>query len=135
MRDFTVNVFDEYINGTATTWYTSSAHNDLLGSADDLLIQAVPDQVSYTGTAATLTLAVEHSCNGLDWLAVAAAPFPTTPEINGVQITNETGMLGVRTMWMPPLLSFIRFRITLGGGTASACRLKVWVTGRVSRSA
>ena len=131
MRDFTANVFDEYISGTTTTWYTSSGYNDLLGSADWLTVQAVPGQVA--GGTPTLTLAYEHSCNGLDWLPVGLAPFSTMPEISSAALINDVPVFGNRTVFAPPLLSFVRFRISLGG-SATACRLKVWVTGRVSKA-
>lgn len=125
MREFTVQVFDETITGTSTTWYTSATFNDLLGSADELIVHAVADGVS--GTVPTLTVGVDHSCNGIDWINVGW----TASTLTGQTLANDTTYYGFFPTFFPPLLTYARLRVFLGGTTPS-CRLKVFACGRAS---
>lgn len=127
MRDLRILAFDDVITGTAATWYTSADHNGPLGFADALEIHAVTTNVS--GTSPALTCQVEHSANGRHWLNAQASA-----EIGAVAISNDASFLGVVPLLNPPLLTFVRIRISLSG-TSPQCRLKLHVTGRVSRSA
>ena len=124
MRRFTMPVFDNFISGTTSIWYTSSAYNDVLGSADDLLVQAVTEQVSGT---TNVTIQPEHSCNALDWIA-----FPGNLVANAV-VSDGTYLAESAFFNGAVLLTFVRLKITLTG-TTPACRLKVLVCGRATTS-
>lgn len=122
MRAFSKDVFDEIISGTGNTWYTPGSFNDLLGSVDFLGIFAATTNVS--GTTPTLTVQVQHSPDGQNWVSVSG-----TPEISATLIASNTGYYGSDNGISPVLASFVRLQITLGG-TSPQCRLKVSVTGR-----
>lgn len=120
MITFNVHAFDDFISGTATTWYTPSELNDLLGRGDNLTLHAATTAVS--GTGPTLTCQVEHSANGEDW---SAAGSPA--QINAVSISNDGAYGGsIDGLGGVPLLGFVRIRVTLGG-TSPSCRLKLHV--------
>lgn len=119
MRILNVLAFDEVIDGTSSTWYTPAELNDTLGAADYLGLQAFAMGVS--GTTPTLTIAIEHSANNVNWVALAG-----TPELNAVSIASNTSYLGATTS---PGFGSMRARITLGG-TTPQCRLKLFITGR-----
>lgn len=123
MREFTLQVFDHNLAG-AGPWYTSSRFNDLLGLADGMTIHALP--VSVSGTSPTFTCQIEHSANGLDWLAA-----PATPPINAQPLVADSVLQGVLPYFLPPLLTFVRLKFSQGG-TSPVCRMRVTVTGRVS---
>lgn len=127
MRDLRILAFDDVITGTTATWYTSDDFINTLGMADGLVLHAVTTSVS--SPAPTLTCQVEHSADARHWLNVN-----TNPEINGVTTGNDLSFLGYVDLLNPPMLTFVRIRITLAG-TSPACRLKLHVTGRTSRSA
>lgn len=121
MRLFSTTVFDDLIVGNTLTWYTSSETNDLLGQADVLTVQACTRGVG--GTAPTLTVALEHSADAQLWTTSQTIIFPTA-------IQNDSSTPGFSQVNLP-LLHFVRLRISLGGGTASKCYLKLYATGRV----
>ncbi len=123
MRDFNILAFDDSIRGTGVNWYTPITLNDQLGQADGLALNAITTKV--TGTSPTLTCQVEHSGDQRLWLSVGTA------EINAAAIANETTLFGLRASFNPVLLGFVRIRIAMGG-TNPECRLKLFVTGRVS---
>ena len=125
MRRLTVQVFDEYIAGTTTTWYTSCAYDELFGSADSLVIQAVTEQVSGT---TNLVITPQHSCNGLDWKDCTSVLSQL-----GV-VTDGTYLMDTAFFASQTFLTYVRLKITLTG-TAPACLLKVIVCGRASSSA
>ena len=81
MRAFNIQVFDDIIANTTSTWYSSAEFSDLMGSADALAVAAVANSVS--GTAPQLTVAAEHSCDGQNWREIMG-----TPQINGVNLAN-----------------------------------------------
>lgn len=129
MRQLTLEIFDEIVSGTGQDWYTSASHNDLLGSADALILQAVATGVS--GTSPTLTCELEHSGDGRKW-----NPIGPDAEIDGESIEPPTGsdravLIGRQA---ESALGFIRVRVRLGG-TNPECRLRITATGRVSRTA
>lgn len=124
MRQINLEIFDEIVTGTGTTWYTSSDHHAALGGADGLIVQACTSLIS--GSSPTLTVAAEHSADGRAFVALEA-----TPQINGSAVT-EGGVYVGRTLFPASgqtALAFVRLAVTLGG-TTPQCRLKLAVTGR-----
>jgi hypothetical protein len=119
MRKFNVQVFDEIITGTGTSWYTSTEFNEPLGSADLLTLQAITTLVA--GTSPTLTIAAEHSADGANFVEYPSAVFGPTA------IASE-GTYDSLFGYGEPLLPRVRFKLTLGG-TTPACRVRLWVTG------
>lgn len=127
MRDLRILAFDDFIVGTATTWYTSADHNDGMGMADTLVIHAVTTNIS--GTTHTVSCQVEHSADARHWLSVQSSP-----EVTGSMV-NDKSFFGAVSYPNLVLLTFVRIRIWLGNNASAQCRLKLHVTGRVSRSA
>jgi hypothetical protein len=122
MRLYHMQIFDDLIEGTSSAWYSGAEYNDVLGSADYIVVSAV---VTGLGGSPTLTVSSEDSGDALHWI-----PAPTA-EINGVTLTaNDTVYSGVVFGQGGILLSLVRFKITLGG-TTPKCRLKLYATGRV----
>ncbi|APR86496.1 Hypothetical protein A7982_11848 [Minicystis rosea] len=122
MRRYMMTAMDEFVVST-TAVYTSQDHNQKLGSTDQLAIQVIADQIS--GTSPTLTLQIEHSADGRNWASKAV-----TPEINVQALSSaSTNVFYASDAGATPTLSFVRFKITLGG-TSPVAHLKVNVTGR-----
>jgi hypothetical protein len=119
MRLFSATVFDDLIAGTALVWYTSSEAIDLLAQADVMSLHVCPRGVS--GNSPTLSVNVEHSADAQLWATAQALVVNSS-------LQNET-TLYASTSTTATLLSFVRFRISLGG-TSPKCFLKVYVTGR-----
>lgn len=119
MRVFNLDVFDEGISGTSTTWYTPARLNDKLGTADVFAIMAYVTTVS--GTSPTLTVQTQHSADGQNWLSVGSAEISTGIAGNTVYYGQDN--------YTPVHLAFVRLKINLGG-TSPQCRLKLSVTGR-----
>src|SRR6266487_3505065 len=116
MKRFTALVFDDTIH-TTTSVYTSHAHNDVLGSADKLCIQAVADEIANV-TSPTLTVAIEQSADGRFW-----TPKNGTPEISAASTpSGATTPLVGNDAGTTPSLCLIRLKLTLGGtgGTPAA---------------
>ena len=122
MRSFNIIAFDDLISGTASTWYTSSDLDEVLGASDAMVLHAATSAV--TGTGPTLTCQVEHSASTEDWAAVGSAQISTS-------IANDGSYRGLIDNFNPVLLGFVRVKVTLGG-TSPACRLKLYVTGKES---
>lgn len=122
MRLFHVLAFDNLVQGTATI-YTDPSLARGLGSADQLKIAAVADQVS--GTSPTLTVQIEDSGEGMRWAAKNG-----TAEINASSLaaSGTTALRGSDT-GATGSTAFVRLRIQLGG-TNPVARLRLWVTGR-----
>jgi hypothetical protein len=120
MRVYNLQVFDDTISGTSTTWYSNGDFNRSLGAADELALAA--HVASVSGTSPTLTVQVEHCADGVSWRSTPSA------EISAGALTNDVVLVGMRTT-ATVLLPFVRMKITLGG-TTPACRLKLYVTGR-----
>jgi hypothetical protein len=120
MRLSNVMVFDENIKDTSGVWRSSDDFNDALGAGDILAVQASVTNVS--GTSPTLTVGVEHSADGQNWI--------TGPDAISIGIVNNTGYAGSvepSALYVP--LGYVRLKITLGG-TSPACRARITVTSR-----
>lgn len=115
---FNQDIFDEFITGTTTTWYTAASFNNLIGSADRLLFLAYPTGLV---SAPTLTVYVESSSDDQHWYSNSQI-WDASALSDGVVIKATTS----------DLLAFNRLKITLGGSASTTqCRLKLSVTGRV----
>ncbi len=121
MRLVSMQIFDDTISTTSATFTTPKELYTVLGAADNFGLQAVVTGVS--SPSPTLTVQAEHSADGQNWLAVAAAEISTT-------LAENTAYFGWRDGLLPLLLSHLRFKITLTG-TSPECRLKLFFCGRV----
>jgi len=128
MLAFNKLVFDNTISGTAGTWYSPCVYDEVLGSADLIILMVHPMGVS--GTSPTITCRLEHSADGRKWNQVNA-----TAEINAQALVTDSAIGGTGVAeTITPYLRFVRVKITLGG-TSPSTRLKIYATGRVSGSA
>ena len=125
MRIATLTLFDETISGTSTTWYTPASSYDALGKGDTFAFAAAVYNV--TGSP-TLTVQVEHSADGQNWLNYHAI---SGPEINQSLTTASSNTLFTAQAdgMNPVLLSLVRLRVQLSGATPQ-CRLKLTATTR-----
>src|SRR6185436_15756838 len=57
-------VFDDYVHGAGTDYYTPARYNEVLGRVDKLLIQAVAVQSDQEGH---LSLHIQHSADRRNW--------------------------------------------------------------------
>lgn len=121
MRTSLMQVFDDFVPGTNPV-YTSEEWNDALGQPNKLAIQAVADQV--TGTA-SLTVAIEHSCDQRNWLQK-----PGTAPINSESIpaAATTPVFGSDAGTVQNL-GYVRLKISLTG-TTPAAHVRIHVCGR-----
>ena len=71
MRVFHTLVFDDNLEGTATTLYSDPSHNAMLGLVEKLTLFAVSDTVSVTGT---LAVQIEESGDQVRWTTKVANP-------------------------------------------------------------
>lgn len=117
MLRFNEEVFDEFITGTAATWYTAATDNGLAGSVDNYSLFALTTNVS--GTTPTITIYADQSGDNQTWDLGAIA------KISGAM---SSGLL-LQSGRVSPVSPFVRFRITLGG-TDPECRLQLTITGR-----
>lgn len=99
-------VYDDYIPSSLPV-YTGVQHMPTLGQADQLGLHAVLDNAV---TAAQLTIAIEHSTDGINW-----APKSSTPEINSVSVVtlDTTSVYAGEPHPAPQSLEFVRLRITI----------------------
>ena len=105
---------------------TKDEYAELLGRADDLLVEVEVE--TSAGTSPTLTLDVYH-CNGgkvyqaatngtiINAESIASPPYRKI----ALYAKSSTQILG----------SLVQLRITLGG-TTPAARVRIWVCGRTS---
>lgn len=121
MRTAALQVFDDIISGTATTWYTPAGLNEKLGT-DTHAIHACVTQVS--GTSPTLTVVYQTSADNQNWWSL--------PVISGTSVSNEASF-AVSKNSIVPVMANVRFAVTLGG-TSPVCRLKLYFTGRDNSS-
>lgn len=126
MRHATLFVFDDFISGTGTTWYSGAEFNGKIGQADFFAVFALV-QPPVSGTSPTITVASQHSTDGRNWITTGVT------ELSGVSIANNgiysgsnAGHLAVNGN---PLAPFVRLAVSLGG-TSPQCRLKLYVTCR-----
>lgn len=130
MKALTLVLFDDSISGTGVVWYSPDEYSEELGEHDQIGVHAAVSNVS--GTLPTLTVNVEHSADGQNWLTARGyAPWGSAqglPEISTAIGPNAT-YSGSDTGLDPVLLGFVRLKVTLGG-TGPKCRLKLAVTCR-----
>ena len=120
MRLFNEMVFDDFITGSSTKWYTPNSFCERLGEADYISLFARSTLVS--GTSPTLTIRVEHSPDGEHWTNVN-----TTAEINANSITEGAAFGGFDGTHQ--LLGYVRCSVAMVG-TSPKCRLKLYVSAR-----
>ena len=120
MSAFSGQVFDDTISGTSGTWYTASKFNEGLGSGDMLAVVASITDVG--GSSPALTVKVEHSADGRDWIEA------DTSILTGA-IPSTGGVYHGTTPYWPTLLAFIRLKLTLTG-TSPKCRVKLSAVSR-----
>ena len=123
MRKYMKTVLNDFVVGT-TVVYTDTGNNDSLGSADKIAMHVVIDQVS--GTSPTLTLALEHSCDGRNWVAKNVAGADIIGQTLSASTTNSFFASDAGTT---PFMGFVRIRVALGG-TSPVAHVKVHLTGR-----
>ena len=116
MQEFSIEVFDEIITGTGTSWYTSTEFDSLLGSPEALVLLVTTTFVA--GTSPTLALTTQHSADGL--------VFSDRTAFASVSISND---LTFARHDADLALGLARLKINLGG-TNPRCRVNVFVTGR-----
>lgn len=124
MRAATYQVFDQIISGTATTWYSGSDFDRLIGQSDILAYEVYPTNVP--NTTSTLTITQQYSWDSQNWVSMPAA----IGDIAGGPLTNNVALAGMNNGFFI-IAPFVRFAIQLGGPSPS-CRLKVYVTSRVT---
>ncbi len=95
----------------------------LLGSAEKLVLQARSTKVA--GTSPTLTVAVEHSNDGKDWVVA------TTP-INGVTINSGTVTISIADTGSTIFAGLVRLKVSLGG-TGPSASVQVIACGRAEQ--
>lgn len=124
MRQSTLFVFDDFISGTGSTWYSGAEFNNKIGHADFFAVFALV-QPPVSGSSPTLTVASQHSVDGRNWIATGVT------ELSAVSIANNGVYSGSNPGHVAgtPLAPFVRLAISLGG-TSPQCRLKLYVTGR-----
>jgi hypothetical protein len=124
MRIQTLQVFDQFITGTSTTFYSGSQYNDVIGRADFFSIQAYATSVA---AGSTLSVTTEISIDSENWIMGNLIG----PEINGANIVSTPAVAGYYYPYggAVGLPAHARLAINLGGSTPS-CRLKLYVTLR-----
>ena len=85
MRKFNILAFDDFISGAGTTVYTRPELFEKLAEVDKLALFPVTDQVT---TAGSLTVRIQHSGDGLNWVNKNA-----TAEVNGVAIKPSSRLI------------------------------------------
>lgn len=125
MRQSSLFVFDDFISGTASTWYSGAEFNAKIGQSDFFAVVALL-QPPVSGTSPTITVASQHSVDGRNWIATGVIELSAVSIANnGVYSGSNAGHLYGGT----PLAPFVRLAITLGG-TNPQGRLKLYVTAR-----
>jgi len=117
-----VVALDEFLYGFETVSLPSLERlSDVIGSFDQLAIQAVTDNVSNSaGGDTTLSVAIQHSADGIHWQTKRAIPeirpFPLLSVTTYVPMGYDDGT--------SPSLAFVRLLVTLqdqkGGGVVGA---------------
>lgn len=123
MRIQTLQVFDQFIKDTTTTWYSESQYNNVIGRADFFAIQAYATSVT---AGATLTVTTQISADSQNWIAGNLLG----PEINGADIAATPTQVGYFYPFAGiPMAAYVRLAVALGGASPE-CRLKLYVTLR-----
>ncbi len=123
MRRFNREVYNETHDIGATSRYTSAEFNDVLGSSDKLVVQY--RAVKIAGTSPTLTIKLEGSNNGVDWVLIET--LVNAASLTAAQVNSA---LATSTATLP---AFVRFAITMGGTTPSA-EVQIIACGRDNAS-
>ncbi len=110
-----MEVFDEFVTGTNTTWYSPATLNETLGQADWLTVIGVVTNAS--GASASADVRIDTSSDGRNWV-----------DVGGFTIASLTENAMGQGQFVQGL-SYVRLRITLAG-TSPACRLRIGATGR-----
>jgi hypothetical protein len=124
MRVANLQLFDEIISGTGTAsvYYTPSSSYDPLGRGDVMCFSAVV--YNATGAGAALSIQVEHSADGRNWVNVnPAAEISQAVAGNQMFVANPHNANRL-------LLHFVRLRAQFTAGTAPQCRLRLAATTR-----
>lgn len=121
MRVFNTLVFDEWIQGTAS-YYTSTTVERMLGeSAQKLALQLIVDGLS---TNTTITAELQQSADGQSWAVVGdiISQAITTGGVNNITASVDS----------VSLLARVRLRLHMASGAATA-HTRLWVCGRRDR--
>jgi hypothetical protein len=127
MRFFSDTIFDEYIPNTALSAaggvFTSSKLNATLGQYDQCSFQIVADNSSLNPGPLGVTVVLQHSADGRNWLDRNSISISIP--LNGAvsQVFSDSGTT--------PLLGFVRLSIYLA--TAATVHVKISATLRDGR--
>jgi hypothetical protein len=113
---YSETVFDEVLMSTAVS-YTSIKHCEALSKGDQLAFIAHGENAN---AGLSLTVAIEHSADGIHW-----AQKNTSPEINGAVLNNAIGIYGAEPLAFSPSQAFVRLRIQVGGSGLAKARVVV----------
>lgn len=120
MLALNAKVFDEFITGTTTTWYSADALNATLGDVDRLELLALATNVRG---APSLSVYVDSSNDGRSWVLSTVA--------NGDLFISPIGEGAMGQFNGGQAQSFLRLRVLLTGTTPGlGCRLTINGTGR-----
>ncbi len=119
MRRFFREVFKGAHDTGATPRYTSSEVNELLGSAEKLVVQY--RAIKIDGTTPTLSLELQGSDNGVDWtnLEYLFSAEALTAGVVNTRIATSTA----------DIPAFARLALTMAGTYPSA-EIQLFVCGR-----
>lgn len=123
MKVFHELVYDDYVSDVDPT-YSDPAFDARLGAAERLALVVVADEVS--GTAPAVTLGLEHSGDGENWVAKGGGAAVKAVALVAGQASAQC--VGGGDYGGAPALGFVRLKLAMASG--SAARLRVWVTGR-----
>jgi hypothetical protein len=120
---FTREVFYSVIHGQANTRYSDGDASDLMGQADQLVVQA---NVTNATSSTTLTVNLEHSNDG-----ASTANWKTkTTLANGISLTQNTNETFIWTdPGTTPTARYARLAVFITGANASV-NIQLIVTGR-----
>lgn len=124
MRSVSLQIFDDVINGTTTSWYSGAQLNPILGAIDTYALQVC---TTFVGTPApTLTVTSQHSADNQNW-------FNLGDDIAGTVIANDQSYWKWRdgVITTTGIMANLRFRITLSGTSGARARVRLYFTGRV----
>src|SRR5437762_10250837 len=121
MRVATLQLFDENISGTGNVWYTTTETFEPLGRGDLMCFSA---SIFNASGSPTLTVQVEHSADGQNWLAMNILP-----EVNAAVVSNQV-LIGNPNVSGLMFLHFVRMKIQFTAGASPQCRLRLGATIR-----
>lgn len=126
---FGMKVWDQAISGAAaTTVYTDPTYYRTIAQAEKFNVSARVTQVG--GVTPTITIVLEHSNDGVNWLTkhtfiLTGTPTGATLNPNAVNLKDGsdlgTAVVGAAQM---------RLAITLGGTGNPTAYVEVWLCGR-----